>query len=249
MTNLLDPVPVARALQTNQALPATQVLQATRALPAGQTLSKTQVFQSYISQAPQPFQATQTFQATQPFQPTQPFQATQATTNSNPTQPQFVRPPFPPPVKPKSPILGLSPSPILQLCFRIGELINRASKNRATNQPALFELYARVKSSSRDPFSSRGVQHFEFMDLFKSHPPHLAGTLSGWKTGGLVDRQSAEFLGVTEDGEPRMCRCVCRMKRVVITGEKGARWVVEVVSIRETGWENVEWVRGVAFGG
>lgn len=219
MTNLADRVP------------ATQALQTTQALPAAQATSKTQQFQSYNSQA-----------APQLFQPTQ------ATTNSNPTQPLFVRPPFPPPVKPRSPIPGLSPSPILQLCFRIGELINRASKNRATNQPATYELYARVKSSSRDPFSSRGVQHFEFMDLFKDHPPHLAGALSGWKTGGLVDRQSAEFLGVEEEGEPRICRCVCRMKRVVEKG-KGVGWVVEVVSIREAGWENVEWVRGVAFGG
>lgn len=86
------------------------------------------------------------------------------------------------------------------------------------------------------------------MDLFKRHPPHLAGTLSGWKPGGLVDRQSAEFLGVApEDGEPRMCRCICRMKRVA--EGKGGKWVAEVVSIREAGWENVEWVRSVAFGG
>ncbi|KAK0743239.1 hypothetical protein B0T18DRAFT_430565 [Schizothecium vesticola] len=146
------------------------------------------------------------------------------------------------PVKDKSPIPGLSKLVVVQICFRIGELVNRASKCRSANQDAIFELYARVKSSSRD--SSGRVQHFEFMDLFKSYPPHLAGTLSGWKRGSLVDEQSAAFLAITD---PKMCRCICKMRRV--TKGKHTSWVLEVMSIRETVWDNVDWIKATAFRG
>ncbi|KAL2019183.1 hypothetical protein VTK56DRAFT_9983 [Thermocarpiscus australiensis] len=165
----------------------------------------------------------------------------------------FTRPPFPPPLRDKSPVPGLSNTTVLRTCFRIGHLLSEASRTHMAHQDVLFELYARVAHSYRESIAR--VQHFQFMDLFKNQRPYPRGTLTGWKTGSLLDRLSRAFLssfGVNRnekgdgngDGHSgsRMCRCICRLRK-----EKNSEigWVVVVEWIREISWDEIDMMRQI----
>lgn len=153
----------------------------------------------------------------------------------------FTRPPFPAPIRDKSPITGLSNTTVFRTCFRIGHFINEATRCHHQKQDGIFEVYARVTSSSRE--DGRRAQHFRFVDLFKDQPPHLAGILNGWKTGSLLEKNSASFLQLrNKNGEAKICRCICRSKR---EKKKDFGWLVDVLSIEEANWDDIEAVRGV----
>ncbi|KAK1759480.1 hypothetical protein QBC47DRAFT_372079 [Echria macrotheca] len=182
-----------------------------------------------------------------------PLPATEPLTQTDrplPRPPQpFVRPKFPDPVRDKSPIAGISHTSILRICFRIGELLNEGKRASLASQDVVFELFARVSYSSRESNTQTTtttyprIQHFQFIDLYKDQLPYPTGKLTGWKTDSQTDCQSRVFLspsgsaGRRKKGEAKLCRCVCRLKK-----DKKAElgWALEVLTIRETDWEEIE---------
>ncbi|KAK3998303.1 hypothetical protein QBC44DRAFT_354194 [Cladorrhinum sp. PSN332] len=152
----------------------------------------------------------------------------------------FARPPFPAPLRDKSPITGLSHNTVLRTCFRVGHFIGEGNRCHRHKQDAIFELYARVKFSSRE--NNQRVQHFQLADMFKDQQPYPTGILNGWKTGSLLEKHSAAFLRISNNnGEAKLCRCICRLKREK-KNELG--WVVDVLSIEEANWDDVRVMRG-----
>ena len=150
----------------------------------------------------------------------------------------FIRPHFPTPVLPRSPIPGLSPTTILRTCFRIGEALNAASLAIRSSSDAIIELYCRVKHSGRDANGYK--QFFEFADLFNpDKPPFLNGVYAIWKGVNLWDHDSRAF--IEGKGQGKMARVVGRIKR----GDGGKGWEMNVLNIWEAGWDDVAVVKGV----
>lgn len=153
----------------------------------------------------------------------------------------FVRPPFHRPLLSRSPIIGLAPSPLFITCFRIGEALNAAAIASRSKMEAFIEVYAFVTSSYRE-----GVkQHFEFADLFQTDkPPFLSGCYCGWKGVDLFEQDSVVFLkdgpGGGVNGKEKIARAVGIMKRDV-----GLHWTLNILSVWEVCWEDIEFVRGI----
>ena len=60
----------------------------------------------------------------------------------------------------------------------------------------------------------------------------------------MWDLDSKAFLDVTEEG--RMCRAIAKMKRdPAVGGGGGTKWRLEVLSIWEATWEDVDYVAGI----
>ncbi|KAI1455032.1 hypothetical protein F4805DRAFT_292345 [Annulohypoxylon moriforme] len=154
----------------------------------------------------------------------------------------FVRPPFPEKIRDRATVSGLSSDTVLRTCFRIGEMINQAAHCLCHRQDVVFELFARVNYSNRESLQRR--QHFQFIDLFKDQRPYPAGVLTNWRLGGQLDRQSSAFLNVS--AEPRLCRCVCKPIR---DSKTTIGLSLVVLSIRESDWTQIEWVKQVVCGG
>ena len=154
----------------------------------------------------------------------------------------FARPAFPNPVGDRSPIIGVSSSPVLRTCFRVGEAINAASSALRNNMECIIELYAQVTFSEREADGGR-KQHFQFGDLFqKDKPPYLTGTYDMWKESDLWDCDSSDFLG--DNGKGKIARVVGKMKR----DERSSRpWRMAILSIWEADWEAVGFVKGIVF--
>lgn len=100
----------------------------------------------------------------------------------------------------------------------------------------VLELYARVTQSWREDRPHR-KQHFLFRDLYHDHAPLLNGTFELWDRSRLWDLDSKRFLGATDHGI--MCRVMARMKR------DGKGWRLEMFSIWEADWEDVNHVAGI----
>ena len=160
-------------------------------------------------------------------------------TTQDSTEKRIVRKTFPAPILDRSPIFGATNSIILRTCFRIGEALNVGSQAVRANNSVVLELYARVMSSRREPPQPRGrrKQHFVFHDLHHDNPPHLEGTLESWDQGRLWDLDSKVFLIRRDVGI--MCRVVAKMKR------EDSKWRLEVLSLWEAAWEDVEFVAGI----
>ena len=156
--------------------------------------------------------------------------------DSNGDVPPFVRPPFPNPVRDRSPILGLTNRTVLRICFRIGEGLNAAAVASRTNVDAIVELYARIVSSSREA-SGGYKQHFLFGDLFTDKPPYLSGLYTLWKGIGLWDNDSKELAG--EQGRGKMVRVLGRIKKKEPRHEQGPAVEMIVMSIWEVDWEDI----------
>ncbi|KAL8930726.1 MAG: hypothetical protein Q9208_000267 [Pyrenodesmia sp. 3 TL-2023] len=149
----------------------------------------------------------------------------------------FIRPPFPVPVRDRSPVIGLGSQTVLRACFRIGEALNAGSTALRTKQDAVIELYARVVHSERPPGSVK--QHFQFADIFSpDKPPFLKGTYGLWKGVELWDKDSKVFLG--EKGKGKMARVVGRMVR----DEKTRGLELTMLSVWEADWEDVGICKG-----
>jgi len=148
----------------------------------------------------------------------------------------IVRPPFPTPVRDRSPIMGVSASNHLRTCFRIGEALNEGCQAARCNKNVILELYAKVDSSWRE--SAGGKQHFLFSDLFHDRAPRIEGVYDRWKENELWAHDSSQFLSAK--GGKRLCRCIGKMKR-----EK-SMWRITVLNIWEATWDDVEHVRGIA---
>lgn len=154
------------------------------------------------------------------------------------TLPPFVRPPLPPKLCDRPVIVGVASDSLLRICFRIGELLNLNAQCQRAGQQATFELFARVTYSNREEGAK--TQHFQFKDLFSNCQPYPTGTLKNWRLNSMEDYQAKLFL----EGKDRMCRVIVRMKK-----EQQHRvalgWVLDILSIRETSWDEVQWVRRI----
>lgn len=150
----------------------------------------------------------------------------------------FMRPPFPKPIRDRSPIMGLTNRTVLRTCFRIGEALNAAAAASRTNVDAIIELYARILLSEREG-SGGYKQYFQFADLFTDKPPYLSATYSLWKGVPLWDSDSKVFLG--DQGKGRMARAMGRIKRC----EQGGGCEMVVMSIWEVDWEDVGVAKGI----
>jgi hypothetical protein len=154
----------------------------------------------------------------------------------------FARPGFPSKVSDRSPISGVSSNIVLRTCFRIGEALREGALCERLGQDAVIELFARVTLSSKDATSFK--LHFHFADLFHGRPPFIHGTLENAKISGLQETESRILLDV--DSHVPMVRCLGRLKRV-IAGPPG--WMLHIINIRATDWEEVRWTRKVAGAG
>ncbi|KAI4871107.1 hypothetical protein F4820DRAFT_401485 [Hypoxylon rubiginosum] len=153
----------------------------------------------------------------------------------------FSRPSFPEKVRDRPVVTGLSSNAMLRTCFRMGEMINQAVRCLTHGQEVVFELFARVTYSSRESLAK--TQHFQFVDLFKDQQPYPGGTLTNWRAGGQLDRQSMAFL---DKGKKRkVCRCLCKPRRDSKT-EVG--FTLIILAIREADWTQVEWAKKVVCG-
>ncbi|KAI4118217.1 MAG: hypothetical protein LQ338_007438 [Usnochroma carphineum] len=149
----------------------------------------------------------------------------------------FIRSPFPPPIRDRSPIVGLSSGPLLRTCFRIGEALNAGSTALRTKTDVVIELYARVVHSERPPGSVK--QCFRFSDIFSpDKPPFLNGTYGLWKGVALWDLDSKVFLG--EKGKGKMARAVGRILR----DEKTRGLEMTILSIWAADWDDVGICKG-----
>jgi hypothetical protein len=155
---------------------------------------------------------------------------------NNILHPPIIRPPFPAPVRDRSPIMGVSASNYLRTCFRIGEALNEGCQAARCNKNVILELYAKVDSSWRE--SADGKQHFLFSDLFHNRAPRIEGVYNLWKENELWAHESGQFLSAK--GDKRLCRCIGKMKR-----EKSV-WMIIVLNIWEATWDDVDHVRGIA---
>ncbi|KAH6663581.1 hypothetical protein F5X68DRAFT_218080 [Plectosphaerella plurivora] len=156
-------------------------------------------------------------------------------TEPSPIQRPFVRPPVPAKLNDRPVVPGLSSSVVLRVCFRIGELLSLNAVSQRSGQRTIFELFARVTYSTRESLSR--TQHFQFMDLFTDRQPFPAGILKNWKPESVLDQRAQVFL---TPGQKLLCRVVCTMKRSELSG---VGWVLEVMSIEQTAWEEISWVR------
>lgn len=138
----------------------------------------------------------------------------------------FTRPPFPEKVSEEPSIPGVSDNTVLRTCFRIGHMISLAS------QDAVFDVFARVMYSARENLAIK--QHFQFADLFKDQHPYPSGTLTGWRVGGRLDRESYVFISTRQ---PKLCRCLGKLKR---DQKASSGWFVEIMAIRQVAWEEIE---------
>jgi hypothetical protein len=154
----------------------------------------------------------------------------------------FARPGFPSKVLDRSPITGVSSNIILRTCFRIGEALREAALCEGLGQDAVIELFARVMDSSH--YITPSKLYFEFADLFHDRPPFIRGTLENNKISSLQETESRMLLGV--NGPAPMVRCLGRLKRV-IAGPPG--WMLYIINIRPTDWEEVRWTRKIAGAG
>ncbi|KAI2633315.1 hypothetical protein GGS21DRAFT_544011 [Xylaria nigripes] len=155
--------------------------------------------------------------------------------------PPFVRPPFPEKVRDRPSVPGMSSNTLLRTCFRIGAMISQTARSFNHQQDVIFELYARVTYSNRESLARK--QHFQFVDLFKDQHPYPAATLTNWRAGSQLDKDSLKFLDTS--GGPRLCRCMCKPTR---DPKAAIGWTYTVLSIKEIDWEQIRWVRWYVCG-
>lgn len=149
----------------------------------------------------------------------------------------IVRKAFPRSILDRSSIAGASNATLLRTCFRLGEALNTGSQAVRTNSNVIIELYARVTSSWRERSPGR-KQHFVFADIYHDKPPHLEGTFELFNQATLWDLDSQAFLGTSTTGT--LCRAIVRMKR-----NPQQKWRLEILSIWEATWEDVEFAAGI----
>ncbi|KAH6679085.1 hypothetical protein B0J14DRAFT_579981 [Halenospora varia] len=155
---------------------------------------------------------------------------------------RFVRYEFPQLMQDRCPVIGLSTQTVLRVCFRIGEMLREGTRCAAAGQDAIIELFARVSFSAREPGTTK--QQFQFADLWSDKPPFAQGILANFRTTDLADTES---MALIQGRKGQMVRCLGRLKR-----EKRAStgWLLHIINIRETDWEEIRWTeRIVSTGG
>ncbi|TAQ85465.1 hypothetical protein B7494_g6201 [Chlorociboria aeruginascens] len=150
----------------------------------------------------------------------------------------FARPHFPALVQGRCPVIGVSSQTILRTCFRIGEMLHEGARCNFMKQDAIIELFARVIFSSHEVGTTK--QHFQFADLWHDRPPFPNGIMA-CKPSGLAEAESKVFL---DSDKGQMARCLGRLKRDV----KKAAWVLDVIQIRLTDWEEIKYTKRIVSG-
>jgi hypothetical protein len=153
----------------------------------------------------------------------------------------FVRPPFPQSVRDRPSVPGMSSNALLRTCFRIGVMISQTVRCFNHQQDVVFELYARVTYSNRETLARK--QYFQFVDLFKDQQPYPAATLTSWRVGSHLDKDSSLFLDTS--GGPRICWCMCKPLR---DPKAAIGWTYTVLSIKEVDWDHIRWVKKMICG-
>jgi hypothetical protein len=156
-----------------------------------------------------------------------------------PLQP-FARPPFPELVLDRCPIVGVSARTSLRVCFRVGEMYREGARCNSAGLDVVLELFARVGFSSREAGTT--IQHFQFLDLWHDRPPYAPGILTNYKTTGLAESESKIFL---EGKMGKMARCLTRLKR---DAKSKMGWLLNIINIRETDWEEIRWTKRIVSG-
>lgn len=82
-----------------------------------------------------------------------------------------------------------------------------------------------------------------FHDLYHDRPPYLEGTCELWNQTKLWELDTRDFLGLDKTGKSVMCRTIARMKKK--EGAEGTGWRLEVLSIWEAGWDDIDFVSGL----
>jgi hypothetical protein len=88
-------------------------------------------------------------------------------------------------------------------------------------------------------------QHFVFHDLYHDRPPYLEGVCELWDQTKLWELDTRSFLHADKRQEGVMCRAIARMKSNDGADGKRKGWGLEVLSVWEAGWEDVEFVAGI----
>ncbi|KAI0405112.1 hypothetical protein F4802DRAFT_564409 [Xylaria palmicola] len=153
----------------------------------------------------------------------------------------FVRPPFPGKVRDRPLIPGMSSTTLLRTCFRTGLMISETARCHNHQQDVVFELYAVVTYSSRETLVRK--QHFQFADLYKDRQPYPAATLTDWRTGSQLDKDSSTFLDTREG--PRLCWCMCKPMRDL---KAAIGWTYTVLRIKEVDHEQIQWAKRIICG-
>lgn len=169
--------------------------------------------------------------------------------------PKILQAPLSSLVQDRSPIVGLSNSAVLAVCFRNADaLAAGCPAARTPLREVVIELFCRVRKSTRAIIPAiadaacglleahdRHIQHFELADLYDDDEAEVLGaTFEGWYGVELFDTDARPFLEAGKAGEPPiMCRVLGRIAR------DGGAWVLNIVSIWATDWADVEWVRGI----
>jgi hypothetical protein len=171
-------------------------------------------------------------QFTSPVTLTTRLQAANGDFGSSDARKPIARPPFPEPVRDRSPIIDLSSSLVLKTCFRIGEVINQSCQASKSGKKIMVEMYARVLASER----TSTEQQFTFCDLFHAKAPYIKAVYSAaiWKSVQLFEYDSRRLLQ-----QGRICRCIGTMKR------EEKEWTMTILNIWEATWEDVDWVQGI----
>jgi len=175
-----------------------------------------------------------------PYSPSSAFSIINDIHEYEPIKP-FARPAYPKLMRDRCPIVGLSTQSFLRVCFRIGEMYREGARCDALGLNAVIELFARISFSSREPGTTK--QHFQFLDLWHDRPPYTTGLLVNYKMTSLLESESKVFL----DSEGRkMARCLGRLKR---DAKSNMGWLLHIVHIRETDWEEIRWTRRIVSAG
>ncbi|RKF72259.1 hypothetical protein GcM1_248025 [Golovinomyces cichoracearum] len=149
----------------------------------------------------------------------------------------FARPEFPHLASDDGPIIGLSSENFLRVCFRIGELIKVAGRCITLRQAPLIELFARVTNSHREPNSTR--QAFQFIDLWHNRPPFIRGVLMNYEATRLINQESKVFI---DNDQKLMARVLATIRR---DSNQSRGWLLHIINIRKTDWEEISWTRKI----
>ncbi|POS84265.1 hypothetical protein EPUL_003854 [Erysiphe pulchra] len=163
----------------------------------------------------------------------------------------FSRIEFPKLVNNDSPIIGLSSNNCLRTCFHVKEMINEAQRFMTLNTAPVIELFARVIHSYREPNTTR--QKFHFSDIWLDKSSFSDGILMNYKATKLIDEESQIFIG--SDSKKLLARILATPKRreekglmnqnTVTTIRSYSCWLLHIISIRKTDFEEINWTRRI----
>jgi hypothetical protein len=168
----------------------------------------------------------------------------------------FIRPSAAVLVASPNPIPGLHASGRIITCFRLAEMIREMSSPSA---PSTIELFATVKTSVRNQGST--IQFFTFADLFfPQRPPYVQGVYNRCTESELFDDDSRPFLKAGLEGRGMLAHVIVgtRLKlskqllqsqksRFVANEETLNQMELEVLSIYECPWEDIEYTKGIVM--